>query len=49
MLAFSAPPGYQRKKPVARPKLGPWLGVMDSPNTPALHLNCPSHPRIHVH
>ena len=29
MLAFSVPPGYQRKKPVARPKLGPWLGVVD--------------------
>ena len=29
MLAFSAPPGYQRKKPVSRPKLGPWLGVVD--------------------
>ena len=29
MLAFSVPPGYQRKKPVRRPKLGPWLGVVD--------------------
>jgi transposase len=29
MLAFSVPPGYQRKKPVKRPKLGPWLGVVD--------------------
>ncbi len=29
MLAYSVPPGYQRKKPVARPKLGPWLGVID--------------------
>src|SRR3974377_1924620 len=29
MLAFSVPPGYQRNKPVARPKLGPWLGVVD--------------------
>ena len=29
MLQFSLPPGYQRKKPVARPKLGPWLGVID--------------------
>jgi hypothetical protein len=29
MLAFSVPPGYQRKKPVSRPKLGPWLGVVD--------------------
>ena len=29
MLQFSLPPGYQRKKPVARPKLGPWLGIID--------------------
>ena len=29
MLEFSAPPGYQRKKPIKRPKLGPWLGVID--------------------
>jgi hypothetical protein len=27
MLAYAAPPGYQRKKTVARPKLGPWLGL----------------------
>jgi transposase len=29
MLAFSIPPGYGRKKPVVKPKLGPWLGVID--------------------
>src|ERR1700691_1214233 len=29
MLQFSLPPGYQRKKPVARPRLGPWLGIID--------------------
>ena len=29
MLAYSEPPGYERKKPVQRPKLGPWLGVID--------------------
>jgi len=29
MLEFSVPPGYQRKKPAARPKLGPWLGIID--------------------
>jgi transposase len=29
MMQFSAPPGYERKKPVARPKLGPWLGLID--------------------
>ena len=26
---FSLPPGYERKKPVFRPKLGPWLGIID--------------------
>jgi transposase len=29
MLAFSIPPGYGRKKPVVKPKLGPWLGIID--------------------
>jgi transposase len=29
MLQFSLPPGYERKTPVARPKLGPWLGIID--------------------
>ncbi len=29
MLQYSAPPGYRRKAPVRRPKLGPWLGVID--------------------
>ena len=29
MQRYSAPPGYQRKKPVRRPKLGPWVGVID--------------------
>lgn len=29
MLEFSIPPGYARKKPVAKPKLGPWLGIID--------------------
>ena len=29
MLAYSVPPGYERKKPVLRPKLGPWLGIID--------------------
>lgn len=29
MLAYSVPPGYARKKPVLRPKLGPWLGIID--------------------
>jgi helix-turn-helix, Psq domain len=29
MLQFALPPAYQQKKPVVRPKLGPWLGVVD--------------------
>ncbi|MGH9565885.1 MAG: IS21 family transposase [Candidatus Angelobacter sp.] len=29
MLRFSLPPGYERKKPVQRPMLGPWLGIID--------------------
>ena len=30
MLEYPAPPGYQRQKPVRRPKLGPWQGVIDA-------------------
>ena len=30
MLTYSAPPGYQRQKPVQRPKLGPWQGAIDA-------------------
>lgn len=30
MLVYSAPPGYQRQKPLRRPKLGPWQGVIDA-------------------
>ena len=30
MLRYSAPPGYQRQQAVKRPKLGPWLGVIDA-------------------
>ena len=29
MLEYSIPPGYERKKPVVKPKLGPWLGIID--------------------
>jgi len=29
MLAYSVPPGYDRKKPIVKPKLGPWLGLID--------------------
>ena len=29
MLAFSVPPGYRRSKPVRRPKLDPFTGIID--------------------
>ena len=29
MLTFSAPPGYRRSRPPARPKLDPFIGVID--------------------
>jgi len=29
MLMFSVPPGYQRKKPPTRPKLAPFIGIID--------------------
>src|SRR6266481_7292475 len=29
MLAFSVPPGYRRNQPPARPKLDPFLGIID--------------------
>ncbi len=30
MLEYALPPGYQRQKPIKRPKLGPWQGVIDT-------------------
>jgi transposase len=30
MLRYAVPPGYQRQQPIKRPKLGPWLGVIDA-------------------
>src|SRR5271155_3845582 len=30
MLQYAVPPGYQRQRPIKRPKLGPWLGVIDA-------------------
>src|SRR3954468_13171746 len=30
MLEYPVPPGYQRQKPVRRPKLGPWQGAIDA-------------------
>jgi transposase len=30
MLAFSAPPGYRRSRPPARPKLDPFTGIIDA-------------------
>src|SRR5229473_6761720 len=29
MLAFSVPPGYRRSRPPARPKLDPFVGLID--------------------
>jgi len=29
MLRYAVPPGYQRQQAVKRPKLGPWMGVID--------------------
>ena len=29
MLAHSVPPGYRRRKPPTRPKIGPYTGVID--------------------
>ena len=29
MMVFSVPPGYRRSKPPARPKLGPFIGLID--------------------
>jgi transposase len=30
MLAYSVPPGYRRQQPAQKPKLGPWVGVIDA-------------------
>jgi transposase len=30
MLRYAVPPGYRRQQAVKRPKLGPWLGVIDA-------------------
>ena len=30
MLRHSLPPGYRRKEPPKRPKLGPWMGVIEA-------------------
>ena len=30
MVAFSVPPGYRREQPVKRPKLDPWVGMIDA-------------------
>jgi transposase len=30
MLRYSVPPGYRREQPAKRPKLGPWVGVIDA-------------------
>ena len=30
MLKYSAPPGYRRQQPARKPKLDPWVGVIDA-------------------
>ena len=30
MLEFSIPPGYRRSKPPAKPKLGPFIAIIDA-------------------
>ena len=30
MLEYAVPPRYQRHQPIKRPKLGPWVGVIDA-------------------
>ena len=30
MLVFSVPPGYRRSQPIRRPKLDPFIGVIDA-------------------
>ena len=30
MLRYAVPPGYRREQPVKRPKLGPWINVIDA-------------------
>jgi hypothetical protein len=30
MLQYAVPPGYQRQQPIKRPKLGPWLSIIDA-------------------
>src|SRR5262249_60115748 len=30
MLAFSVPPGYRRSRPPARPKLDPFIGIIEA-------------------
>ena len=30
MLKFSVPPGYVRKKPIVRPKLDAFIGIVDA-------------------
>jgi hypothetical protein len=30
LLEYTVPPGYQPQKPVRRPKLRPWQGVIDA-------------------
>ena len=38
MLTYSAPPGYRRTKPVRRPKLDGFTGIVDCPSSKHLGL-----------
>ena len=44
MLEYSVPPGYRRRRPPRRPKIGPYTGVMDRILEDDLNL-----PRKHQH
>ena len=44
MLEYSVPPGYRRRRPPRRPKIGPYTGVMDRIVEDDLNL-----PRKHQH
>src|ERR1035441_8254909 len=42
MLGYSIPPGYRRKEPAKRPRLGPWVGVIDAILEEARHRSVPA-------
>jgi len=48
MLAFSVPPGYRRSRPPARPKLDPFLGIIDPILEEDKSQFHPLHPSAHL-